>query len=124
MNKEYRFYDTQAFLKSWGELSYFNIPFAISTETIIYLEKDKSNFRKILLDLKERNNYDVWIYTEDMINKITEKKILNSEKYIDLACALDYDIKKHPDETIFVTSELSTAIIANLFFGEDSIKLI
>ena len=38
-----------------------------------------------------------------------------------LACAFDYDKNVHPDETYFVTNDLSLSNIANLFFGEDCI---
>lgn len=39
-----------------------------------------------------------------------------------LACAIDYDSRCHPDETIFVTNDLSLRAIAQLFFGTDSIQ--
>jgi hypothetical protein len=39
-----------------------------------------------------------------------------------LATACYYDATKRPDETIFVTNDLALKAIANLFFGEDSIK--
>lgn len=41
-----------------------------------------------------------------------------------LATAFDYDCYKHPDETVFVTNDLGLQVIANHFFGEDSIEAI
>jgi predicted ribonuclease YlaK len=38
-----------------------------------------------------------------------------------LASAIDFDIKRHPDNTIFVTNDLSLKNFANLYFGDDMI---
>ena len=38
-----------------------------------------------------------------------------------LSCAYSYDCYEHPDETYFVTDDLSLFNIANLYFGEDCI---
>ena len=37
---------------------------------------------------------------------------------------INYDILMHPDETVFITNDLSLFNIANLFFGEDSVQMI
>jgi len=41
-----------------------------------------------------------------------------------LATAVHYDIFVHPDETIFYSNDLHLKLIANLFFGEDSVRAV
>jgi predicted ribonuclease YlaK len=56
-----------------------------------------------------------------MINPAKAKGLeINNDIKI-LMTAVNYDNNRHPDETIFVTNDLSLKRIANLFFGEDSI---
>lgn len=78
---------------------------------------------RFLLDLLEENQYkyDIHIFKYDMLQPAKEKDLeINNDIKI-LMTALDYDKHRHPDETIFVTNDLSLKRIANLFFGEDSI---
>ena len=65
-------------------------------------------------------NFDETMFNP-IINKIGQN---NTNGLASLAAAIDYDNKIHPDETIFVTTNLNAAKIANLFFGEDSIILL
>ena len=58
-----------------------------------------------------------------MLQPIKEKQlIINNDTRI-LATAIDYE-NLFPDEMIFFTNDLLLKNIANLFFGEDSIKSI
>ena len=59
-----------------------------------------------------------------MLAPIIEKHLTISPDMKILATALDYDNRVHPDETVFITNDLSLFNIANLFFGEDSIQMI
>lgn len=59
-----------------------------------------------------------------MLTPFIEKALTITPDIKILACALDYDIRVHPDETIFITNDLSLQNIANLFFGEDSISYV
>ena len=66
-------------------------------------------------------DYDIHIFKKYMMEPAADKGLeLNNDIKI-LMCALDYDKTQHPDDTIFVTNDLSLKRIANLFFGEDSI---
>ena len=78
---------------------------------------------RFLLELLERNpeKYDIHIFKNSMLKPAREKDLeINNDIKI-LMTAVDYDNTQHPDETIFVTNDLSLKRIANLFFGEDSI---
>ena len=57
-----------------------------------------------------------------MLRPIADKALPFNDDLRILATAIDYDNTRHPDETIFVTNDLSLKNIANLFFGEDSIE--
>lgn len=58
-----------------------------------------------------------------MLKPIQDKELeINNDTKI-LATAIDYDNNFKPDETIFVTNDLSLYNLANLFFGEDSIEI-
>ena len=57
----------------------------------------------------------------DMLDPIISKDLPLSNDMKILATAIDYDIKVHPDETVFISNDISLRCIANLFFGEDSI---
>lgn len=78
---------------------------------------------RFLLELLERNSekYDIHVFKNGMLKGAKEKDLeINNDIKI-LMTAVDYDNTRHPDETIFVTNDLSLKRIANLFFGEDSI---
>jgi len=130
---DYKFYDTCSLLLKAGTLFDNNEPFAISSITLNELEDIKTSpykdaeqkyaARKLLHTLKEhRGEYDVHIFTEDMLQPIIDKHLTITNDTKILATAINYDNTVHPDETIFVTDDNSLFEIANLFFGEDSIE--
>jgi len=78
---------------------------------------------RYLLELLNRHphEYGIHVFKTNMMEPARNKGLeLNNDIKI-LMCALDYDKTQHPDDTIFVTNDLSLKRIANLFFGEDSI---
>lgn len=133
----FKFYDTCSLLLKANHLfDEEDVQVVISSITLQELEdiktannKDaeiKYSARRLLNILNEHPEaYEIWIFKENMLERIINKGFnhINNDLKI-LACALDYDICKHPDETIFVTNDLALKAIANCFFGEDSIESI
>ena len=77
-----------------------------------------------LLDLLDKNPdlYEIHLFRNSMLQKAKEEDLeINNDVKI-LMTAVDYDIKCHPDETIFVSNDNSQKRIANIFFGNDSIE--
>lgn len=128
-----KFYDTCSLL-----LTDFNLfkgeKFAISSITLEELERIKTSaHRDNEIKIQARmllsrlanfpDRYEVWIFKDHMLEHVRKKgfESINNDLKI-LACAIDYDKEVHPDDTIFVTNDLSLKNIANLFFGEDSIE--
>ena len=129
MMTDYKFYDTCSLLLKANTLFDTNERFAISSITLEELEliknsslKDneiKYSARRLLRALDEhQNNYDIHIFTEDMLDPIKNKSLSITNDTKILATAIDYDNKVHPDEVIFVTNDLALKAIANLFFGD------
>ena len=58
-----------------------------------------------------------------MGQRIIEKELDVTPDTKILSCAINYDNTVHPDEVVFVTADLGQYLIANLFFGEDSVRL-
>lgn len=138
MMMTYKFYDTCSLLLKANHLfdEGEDVRIAISSITLQELEdiktannKDaetKYSARKVLRTLAENPGaYDVHIFSDSMMHRIIAKGFehVNNDLRI-LACAVDYDIYKHPDETVFVTNDLALQAIANCFFGEDSIEAV
>ncbi len=130
---DYKFYDTSSLLLKANNLFEDNQHFAISSITLQELEDIKTSnnkdadikyaARKLLHVLNEHmGKYDIHIFTEDMLKPIYEKKLTVTNDTRILATAIDYDNNIHPDETIFVTNDLSLKAIANLFFGDGIIE--
>lgn len=127
-----KFYDTNSLLLKMDSL-FEEERFAISSITLNELESIKTSQNKDLdvkysaqrlLRLLETypQAYDVFIFREVMLNPIMDKSLpINNDTRI-LATAIAYDKLVHPDETIFVTNDLSLKHIANLFFGADSVQ--
>lgn len=137
-----KFYDTCSLILDVDHLfedeGLFKI--AISSITLMELERIKSketnlsklkDVRKLIHILEaNRDKYEVIIFTENMIqdfiyhlDRPANEQIhipINDDIKI-LATALYYDKTYDPDETYFVTNDLSLKNIANLFFGEDCI---
>lgn len=132
---DYKFYDTSSLLLAGDTIFNTNERFAISSITLNELENIKTSTHKdvelknsahnLLKLLNEHQDlYDIQIFKHSYITPIVERdlEITNDTKI--LACALAYDREIHPDETIFVTNDISLKNIANLFFGRDSIESI
>lgn len=127
--KMIKFYDTCSLLKA--DESIFEEKFAISSITLEELESIKTSIHKdqetkyqarkllALLD-KHMWEYDIVIFKLNMLKHIEDLLPINNDTKI-LACAIEYDKTQHPDETIFITNDLSLKAMASLFFGEDSI---
>ena len=133
MMMTYNFYDTSSLLLKTDNLFNSEEHIIISSITLSELEniktsnsKDadiKQSARKLIRLLAENPDfYTVWTFTLDMLEPIEKKNLPINDDMKILACAIDYDIKMHPDETVFFTNDLALYNIANLFFGEDSIK--
>lgn len=133
MNNEYHFYDTSALLERANTLSEFEENIVISTTVLEELEKIKSSnnkdevvkqmARKIIRYIKNNpSEIEVICYVDDMLDYVRELGIESStpDNKI-LAAAIWYDQHVAPDNTTFFTNDLSLSVIANLYFGEDSI---
>ena len=130
----YNFYDTSSLLLKANTL--FEDPaekIVISSITLKELEEIKTMYnktsdikfaaRRVLAQLGAHpNSYDVVIFTNSMLEPILEKDLMISNDTKILACAIWFDNTQHPDDTIFITNDLSLAHLANLFFGTDSIS--
>lgn len=132
----YLFYDTCSLLLKANHL--FDNPeerVVISSVTLQELEDIKSSNRKDedlkqsarrILRILERHTgeYDIHCYTPLMAMPLEVKGFTITNDLRILATAIDYDKQLHPDETVFITNDLALKQIANLFFGEDSIRSI
>lgn len=129
----YNFYDTSSLLLRVDDLFRGVEQIVISSITLSELENIKTSnskneevkqaARKLIRALAENPDfYTVWTFTLDMLEPIEKKNLPINDDMKILACAIDYDNKMHPDETVFFTNDLALYNIANLFFGEDSIK--
>lgn len=137
-------FDTSALMtREWDQIFSDNFKTIIPTIVLEELEKLKSDSRNIESAIAAQqvikylfNNKDKWtayIYSEGIIEYLKSifDKIqfgfveadINNDKRI-LASAIDYDNEYAPDNTIFVTNDLSLSILANLYFGNDSIEQI
>lgn len=137
MMNEYHFYDTSSLLMRAGKLFTTEENIVISTITLQELEHIKSSAdkdpairaatRQVLRSLQEHPKaYEVMIYNneEEILEPIKRNKLpINNDTRI-LASAIFYDKHYHPDETIFITNDISLWHMANLFFGEDSVQSI
>lgn len=129
----YKFYDTCSLLLKAGNLFEEDSNIVISSITLKELENIKVSANKDpdikyaarrLLHLLDENpdKYECWIFRTDMMEPIEQKCLPISDDTRILAAAYDYDRRIHPDETIFVTNDLSLKNMANLFFGNDCIE--
>jgi len=132
---EYLFYDTSSLLLDCKNLFKNKTPFIISSITLKELENIKTSFSKdaevkmaarALLNqlVSHIGEFMVWQYNESMLAPIIEKELEVSPDTKILSCAINYDNTVHPDEVIFITADLGQYLIANLFFGQDSVKLL
>jgi rRNA maturation endonuclease Nob1 len=128
------FYDTSSLLLRADDLFSKEENIAFSSITLQELESIKSSTskdldikfaaRKLLhLFIRHPNEYEVFIYNDNMNTPICKKglELTNDTKI--LATAIAYD-QAYPDEVIFITNDLALYNIANLFFGNDSIDMV
>ena len=132
---EYLFYDTSALLANVDHLFKSFKFFCNSSISLNELERLKEDerisvekraaARKVNRLLKDNiDRYVVWDYKPAMLKPIEEKGYeINNDMKI-LATALDYDKKVHPDETVFITNDLSQYNIANVFFFYFCIRIL
>lgn len=131
--KEYLFYDTSSLLADANLFAPNHEPFIISSVSLDELNKLKESNSKtpelraaaqaVLKKLAaNRGKYTDWVFKVSMLDPIVDKDLEITNDMKILACAIDYDKNVHPDETVFITNDLGQADIANLFFGEDSIR--
>lgn len=129
----YKFFDTSSLLLLDNLTKEDNI--IISSITLQELENIKTSAhkdgelkykaRKLLHKMHDNPELlEVWIFNESMLTPIEEKCLTITDDMRILASAIDYDNKIHPDEVEFYTNDLCLFHIANLFFGNDSIKSI
>lgn len=133
--KSIKFYDTCSLLLAGEQLFEKEEKFVVSSITFKELERIKTSSNKdpdtkytarLLLHLFDEypNKYDVVIHKIEYEEEILSKSLdINDDTRI-LSDAIHYDKIVRPDETIFVTNDLSLKHIANLFFGPDSIESI
>lgn len=130
MNK-YKFYDTSSLLLlSDEELCE---KFIISSVTLAELENIKTSrnkdyevklaVRHILRKLtEEARNYEVVIYQPSHLELLKDYHFEVNDDIRILADALWADRNIAPDDITFVTNDLALMMIANLYFGSDSIQ--
>lgn len=133
----FNFYDTSSLLilreSLFDEDKYQR--FGISSITLQELEsikvsadKDpelKYGARRLLSALNENfDKFDLIIFKPEMLKPIIDMGFNISNDMRILASAIIYDCEYHPDETVFVTNDMNLRSIANLFFGEDSIRVV
>lgn len=134
MNADIKFYDTSALIFGYKDIFDLEEMFVISSITLKELEEIKySNkseeikyaARVITNWLKDNiDKYDVAIYTTDYDDDINHYGLpLNNDTKI-LACAYNYEKNEYPDELVFITNDLSLFNIANLFFGNDCVRML
>ena len=127
----YYFYDTSSLISSADSLFENDNKIVVSSITLAELENIKTSNRDIEIKQtvqrlekilsQNKDKFETYIFKNYMLQPIIEADLeINNDTKI-LACAIDYDKEVHPDETYFVTDDLSLSNIANLFFGEDCI---
>lgn len=132
--KSIKFYDTSSLLIA-GESVFNGNKFVVSSITFKELEHIKTSSYKdaeikysarLLTRLFDENphSYEVVIHRQDYEEIITKRGFEINDDMRILSDAYYYDLNVRPDETIFVSNDLSLRHIANCFFGEDSIQAI
>ena len=132
MTKTYNFYDTSSLLLRAEDDSLFDENLVISTITLTELENIKTSrykneciqntAKKLIKKLNSNiDKYEVVIFKEKFLNDIKELSLPDTPDTRILACAKFCNDNMHPDETNFITNDLSLANMANLIFGTDSI---
>ena len=130
-----RFYDTSSLLIAGERLFEREDTFLVSSITFSELERIKTSNNKDpdikyaarhLLHLFDSypEKYTLVIHTLNNEGWIKANELDITDDTRILSDAIAYDKKYRPDETIFVTNDLSLKYIANLYFGQDMIESI
>lgn len=127
----YYFYDTSSLILNADNLFEVDGKIVISSISLMELENIKTSNKdieikqtvqkltKILSDNQDK--FETYLFHNSMLNPFIKEDLeINNDIRI-LSCAYSYDCYEHPDETYFVTDDLSLFNIANLYFGEDCI---
>ena len=126
----YRFYDTCSLLLRADNLFDTNEHFIISSITLDELENIKTSTKKdadtkyaarhLLHLLNEYiGEYEIHVFTEDMLKPIEDKHLTINNDIKILATALDYNAKHN--QVLFVTNDLSLYYISRLFLPEEQL---
>lgn len=126
MKKTNKFYDTSSLLLKVGEWFNEEEPILVSSITLDELENIKTSFnkdfsvkyaaRKLLHELKNHvDNYEVVVFTEDMLAPISTKQLTITSDLKIVATAYS-KLTEYPDLT-FVTDDFCLYHIAKLFFN-------
>lgn len=126
---EYHFYDTSSLIERYKDLFSFKENIIISSISLEELDdlKIKNPKARTIIRLLEQNKdkYEVLFFNEGMLEFAREVGLTNVTPDLKiLATAIHYDTYIHPDETIFYSNDIHLRIMANLFFGEDSIRCV
>lgn len=108
----YKFYCYEALIKE-DVKKLFQSRFAISANTYDRIITENANMDLLFGMMTKRNMYDVCHNLNSVKDDIPDE----------LKIAIEYENGYHPDEVIFVTTNKEMAIVANKYFGSDSIKL-
>lgn len=132
-----KFYDTCSLILDIDNLieKEQNFDLIISDITLYELEKLKNTekdlsklqaIRKVIRALDQKIfPYEIYFYRQSFKNAEIAHACLNYCYDMDiLECYLHYEKNVAPDNTVFVTNDLSLKNIANLFVGEDCIESI
>lgn len=131
---EYLFYDTSALLLE-KEKAFSKSRVILSSITLNELENIKTSnskdnevkaaARALLNYMSEHlSKFTVVPYQQSMLEPIKQMDLEISPDMKILSCAIWYDKNVCPDEVIFVTADLGQYLTANLFFGNDSVKIL
>lgn len=128
-----RFYDTSSLLIAGERLFEREDTFLVSSITFSELERIKTSNNKDP-DIKYAARHLLHLFDSYPEKYTLVIHTLNNEEWIKtneldvtddtriLSDAIAYDKKYRPDETVFVTNDLSLKYIANLYFGQDMIE--
>ena len=132
--KTYNFYDTSSLLVKASTL--FEDPtenIIISSISLNELEEIKTAYnktadircaaRQVLNKLAARNDYEVVIFKNSLLDPILEKDLVVNNDTKILSCAIWAD-QLYPDAVTFLSNDISLRCIANLYFGTDSIDYV
>lgn len=123
----YKFYDTESLMKA-KKKNFKSGDMIVSTISLQEIEEMKSySFAARRTDrlLKDpASKYEVIIYKTPMSAIIDKQNLEKNNDTKIIACAVWCDTSLYPDNVEIITNKPSIYNIANLYFGNDSIKYI